>query len=50
MKTGVVLVGLYTKDVAWKLKQVWSKSNQNISVVENTCCAYMDLPLLYRNI
>lgn len=46
MKAGVVLIGLYTKDVAWKLKQIWSKSNRNISVVKNTC-AYMNLPYLY---
>lgn len=48
MKAGVVLTGLYTEDLTWKPKQIYSKSDQKISVVKNTCFAYMDLPYLYH--
>lgn len=35
MKVGMVLAGLYTNDIKWKPKQVYSNSNK-ISVVKNT--------------
>lgn len=46
MKVGVVLTGLYTKDITWKPKQIYSNSNQKISVVKNTYVR-VDLHYLY---
>lgn len=43
MKVGMVLAGLYTNGIKWKPKQVYSNSNQNISVIEKTYYVYMDL-------
>lgn len=47
MKVGMVLAGLYTNGIKRKPKQVYSNSNQNISVIEKTYYVYMDLHYLY---